>query len=47
MSFVEIAKFFDKKHPTILFSYEKIKSEIKTDNNLSELIESLKIKIKQ
>lgn len=46
MSFVEIAKFFDKKHPTILFSYEKIKEEIKTDNELKDLIESLKIRIK-
>lgn len=46
MSFVEIAKFFDKKHPTILFSYEKIKEEIKTDNELKDLIEGLKIRIK-
>ncbi len=46
MSFVEIAKFFDKKHPTILFSYEKIKEEIKTDNELKDLIESLKIRVK-
>lgn len=46
MSFVEIAKFFDKKHPTILFSYEKIKEEIKTDNELKDLIESFKLKIK-
>ena len=30
MSFVSIAEFFNKKHPTILFSYEKIKEEIKT-----------------
>lgn len=46
MSFVEIAKFFDKKHPTILFSYEKIKEETKTDNELKDLIEQLKIRIK-
>lgn len=46
MSFVEIAKFFDKKHPTILFSYEKIKEEIKTDNELKDLIEGLKIRVK-
>lgn len=46
MSFVDIADFFEKKHPTILFSYEKIKEEIKTDNNLNELICELKDKIK-
>lgn len=45
-SFVSIAEFFNKKHPTILFSYEKIKEEIKTDKNLSQLICDLKEKIK-
>ena len=47
MSFVSIANFFNKKHPTILFSYEKIKEEIKTNKNLNELINSLKKEIKQ
>lgn len=47
MSFVSIAEFFNKKHPTILFSYEKIKQEIKTDKNLNELICDLKKEIKQ
>lgn len=46
MSFVSIAEFYNKKHPTILFSYEKIKEEIKTDKNLNEIIEELKSKIK-
>lgn len=46
MSFVTIADFFNKKHPTILFSYEKIKSEIKTDSNLNQIIEDLKQEIK-
>ncbi len=46
MSFVNIAEFFNKKHPTILFSYEKIKSEIKTNNQLNELICNLTKEIK-
>lgn len=46
MSFVSIANFFNKKHPTILFSYEKIKEELKTDSNLNQIIEELKQKIK-
>jgi len=46
MSFVSIANFFNKKHPTILFSYEKIKEELKTDNNLVQIINELKKGIK-
>lgn len=46
MSFVSIAEFFNKKHPTILFSYEKIKQELKTDKHLNELILELKKIIK-
>lgn len=46
MSFVNIAEFFNKKHPTILFSYEKIKAELKVDNNLNQLISDLTGKIK-
>lgn len=46
LSFVNIANFFNKKHPTILFSYEKIKEEMKTDNNLNHIICDLKEKIK-
>lgn len=45
-SFVSTADFFNKKHPTILFSYEKIKEELKTNKDLSETIEELKSKIK-
>lgn len=45
-SFVNIANFFNKKHPTILFSYEKIKEELKTDNHLNEIINELTAKIK-
>lgn len=46
MSFVSIAEFFNKKHPTILFSYEKIKEEIKTNSSLNDIIIELKEKIK-
>lgn len=46
MSFVAIAEFYNKKHPTILFSYEKIKEEIKTNNELSDIISGLKKEIK-
>lgn len=46
LSFVNIATFFNKKHPTILFSYEKIKEELKTDKNLNEIIGELTAKIK-
>lgn len=46
MSFVQIADFFNKKHPTILFSYEKVKEEIKTNNELANLIEELTDKLK-
>lgn len=46
MSFVSIADFYNKKHPTILFSYEKIKEEIKTNKELSEVVSELKSKIK-
>lgn len=46
MSFVNIADFFSKKHPTILFSYEKIKEELKTDTQLKSQIEDLTKEIK-
>lgn len=39
--FEEIAEFFQKKHPTMIYSYEKIKKEIKTDKNLKNTINEL------
>ncbi len=45
MSFVSIADYFCKKHPTILFSYEKIKEEIKTNKELAEIVDELRVKI--
>lgn len=47
MSFVSIAEFFNKKHPTILFSYEKVKEELKTDKNLEQVLLTLQNKIKE
>jgi len=45
-SFETIADFVKKKHPTILYSYEKIKKEIKTDktkeNDIEEIIRIIK-----
>lgn len=46
-SFVSIADFFNKKHPTILFSYEKIKEERKTNSQLNDTLEELIAKIKK
>lgn len=45
MSFVAIADYFNKKHPTILFSYEKIKTDLKTNSQLQDAIKELKAKI--
>ncbi len=46
MGFVNIADFFNKKHPTILFSYEKIKTEIKTNSKLNQSVCDLTKEIK-
>ena len=41
-SFVNIAKFYNKKHTTIMFGYEKIKKEINTDKNISNAIREIR-----
>ena len=45
-SFEEIAEFYNKKHPTMLYSHEKIKKDLMTDkeleNSLSEIYKKLK-----
>lgn len=46
LSFVNIANFFNKKHPTILFSYEKIKEEILINSKLNQEINDLFREIK-
>lgn len=45
-SYKDIAKYFNKQHPTILFSYEKVKNELKKDNELKSQIKKLKTEIK-
>jgi chromosomal replication initiator protein len=41
-SFESIAEFFNKKHPTMLYSYEKIKKEAKTNKELKKSIAEIK-----
>ena len=45
-SYEDIAEFFDKKHPTILYSYQKVKDDLKTDTKLKQAIRELKQAIK-
>ncbi len=45
-SYEDIAEFFDKKHPTILYSYQKVKDDLKTDTKLKQTIRELKQAIK-
>lgn len=46
LSFVKIAEYFNKKHPTILFSYEKIKEEVKSKSEVSSVVSELRNKLK-
>ncbi len=41
-SFDSIAKFFNKKHPTMLYSYEKVKDDMKTDRALENSIAEIR-----
>lgn len=41
-----IAEFLDKKHTTIMYAYEKIKTDMQTDKKLSSYISQLSEKIK-
>ncbi len=45
-SFEVIAEFFKKKHTTMLYSYEKIKDELKTNKELQKTVEELKDLVK-
>lgn len=40
-SFPQIGEFFDKKHTTIMYSYEKVKEEIQTNSALSQNIKTI------
>lgn len=44
-SFPDIGKFFDKKHTTILYSYDKVKEELKTNNSLAHSVSAISNKI--
>lgn len=44
-SFPDIGKFFDKKHTTILYSYDKVKEELKTNNSLAHSLTCISNKI--
>lgn len=44
-SFPDIGKFFEKKHTTILYSYDKVKDELKTNNALAHSISCVTKKI--
>ena len=46
MSYVNIGEYFEKKHPTMLFSYEKIKQELITDRRLREDVREIKQALK-
>src|SRR5574344_115615 len=44
-SFNDIADAFFKKHTTIMYSYDKVKEDMKTDKKLSQIIAEIKEKI--
>ena len=46
-SFEAIAEFLRKKHPTMLYSYEKIKDELKVNKELERTVTELKTKLKE
>ena len=46
-SYEEIAEYLNKKHPTILYSYQKIKTALKTDKELKTIIQNLKTKLSE
>jgi len=45
-SFESIAEYFNKKHTTMLYSYEKIRDEIKINKDLDSAISELRRKLK-
>ena len=45
-SFVNIAEFYNKKHTTIIFAYEKIKKEIVANNELAAATREIKQALK-
>ena len=45
-SFESIAEFFNKKHTTMLYSYEKIKEELKTNKELERTVSEIRSSLK-
>ena len=45
-SFESIAEFFNKKHTTMLYSFEKIRDELKTDKKLERDVAEIKAELK-
>ena len=45
-SFENIAEFYGKRHTTIMFAYEKIKNELKTNNEIKTAIREIKQALK-
>lgn len=46
-SFESIADYFNKKHTTMLYSYDKIKDELKVNKELSRAVSEIKKKLKE
>lgn len=44
-SFPDIGKYFDRKHTTVLYSYDKIKEDIRTNSSLSHTISAINGKL--
>lgn len=45
-SFANIAEYYNKKHPTIIFAHEKIKNEIASNNELAKAAREIKQALK-
>ena len=45
-SYVNIAEYYNKKHTTIMFAYEKIKKELKTNKEISIAVREMKQALK-
>ena len=45
-SFEQIAEFFNKKHPTMLYSHDKIKQEVALGKEVTENVKDIKQKLK-
>ena len=41
-SFESIAEFFNKKHTTMLYSYEKIREELRTNKELESSVREIR-----